>query len=390
MNAPSSTEGPGAGQTGSQRHLFLMPEDIAYFNTAAMAPVLQGVHRAGERALERAASPWAISSEDWFVDVERLRESFGALLGVGDEAVAFVPSSSYGLATAARNLGAGPGDQVVVLAEEFPSNFYTWHRFCERTAAELVVVQREESLGWTGSVLAAIGDATRVVAVPHVHWTNGALVDLVAVSARAKAAGAALVIDASQSLGALPLDLAGVDPDYVVAVGYKWLLGPMGFSYLYVAERHRDGEPLEENWINRSSSEDFAALVDYADAYRDGARRFDFGERSSFTLVPMATAAIEQLNEWGVDRVASELRAVTDEVCRRAEGLGLTVPAPDERGPHMIGIEVPQETALRLGEQLSKRGVIASVRGNSLRLAPHLHVTTEDIDRLMEGVAAAL
>lgn len=380
----------GAGRIGEHRGRFSMPEDIAYFNTASMAPVLHSVHRAGVQALDRVERPWEIGTEGWFRDVESLRGAFARLIGADRDAVAFVPSSSYGLAVAARNLEAVAGDEVVVLAEEFPSSYHTWRRFCLRTGATLVEVARDERLGWTGSVLGRIGERTRLVAVPHVHWTNGALLDLEAVGRATHEAGAALVVDASQSLGALPLDLEAVAPDYLVAVGYKWLLGPLGFSYLYVAEPHRDGEPLEENWINRAGSESFSNLVDYTPTYRAGARRFDYGQHTGFTLVPMALAALDELLDLGVEHVAAALSVVTGEISRRAEALGLTVPSGPERGPHMLGLEVPQETALRLDEQLEKRGVIASVRGNSLRLSPHLHVTHDDIDRLIEGVAAAL
>jgi selenocysteine lyase/cysteine desulfurase len=226
--------------------------------------------------------------------------------------------------------------------------------------------------------------------VPNVHWTNGAVLDLEAIARATRAAAAALVVDASQSLGALPLDISIVQPDFLVTVGYKWLLGPLGVSYLYVAERHRDGRPIEENWINRAGSDDFAALVDYTDEYRVGARRFDVGARTSFGLVPMSIAAIEQLLSWQVAEVAASLRAVTDEIGLRAGRLGFTVPSDTERGPHMLGIEVPRDVAVRLSATLAERDVIASVRGNSLRVAPHLHVTRDDVERLIDGLVAAL
>jgi selenocysteine lyase/cysteine desulfurase len=375
---------------GGQRQLFEVPDDIAYFNTANMSPLLRSVGQAGESGLARRAAPWRLSAADWFTDVERLRQSLVRLLAVSDDAVALIPASSYGLAVAARNLTAGEDDQVIVLAEEYPSNFYTWRSFCGRTGAELVVVEREGGEEWSAAVLRHIGERTRVVAIPNVHWTNGAILDLEVIAAATRGVEAALVIDASQSLGALPLDLSVVKPDFVVAVGYKWLLGPLSVAYLYVAEQHRDGEPLEENWINRAGSEDFAALVDYTDEYRTAARRFDVGGRTNFGLVPMALAGIEQLLEWGVSEIAASLRTVTDEIGQRAARLGLNVPGRTEHGPHMLGIEVPRAVAVRLGAQLADRGVVASVRGNSLRIAPHLHITEHDVDRLIDGLALAL
>jgi selenocysteine lyase/cysteine desulfurase len=373
---------------GSQRGLFDVPDDVVYFNTANMSPLLRSVRHAGDEALARRASPWRVTAADWFTDVERLRAAFASVLGADGDGVAMVPASSYGLAVAARNLAAAAGEQVLVLADEYPSNYYTWRRFCERTGAELVVVEREAGQSWTDAILSSIGEQTCVVAVPNVHWTNGSRIDLAAVGSVARDAHAALVVDASQSLGAMPLDVTQLRPDFVVSVGYKWLLGPLGIGCLYAAEQHRDGEPLEENWINRAGSEDFAALVDYTDDYRPGARRFDVGQRTNFGLVPMAVAAARQLLDWTIAGVAAGLEAVTDEIATRAAQLGFDLPPKDQRCPHMLGIEVPRDAAETLGRRLGERGIVASVRGSSLRIAPHLHNTPGDVDLLIESLAA--
>jgi selenocysteine lyase/cysteine desulfurase len=377
-------------ELGSQRHLFEVPEEVAYFNTANMSPLLGSVREAGGHGLARRAAPWLIKAADWFDDVERLRGSYARILGSGADAVALIPATSYGLAVAARNVAATPDDQVVVLAEEYPSNYYTWRRFCVRTGAELVVAQRERGGTWTEAVLAQINDRTRVLAVPVVHWTDGSLLDLEAVVPVARRAGAVVAIDASQSLGAMPFAVNELRPDFVVSVGYKWLLGPVGIGCLYVDEGHLDGEPLEENWINRSGSDDFAALVDYSERYRPGARRFDVGQRSNFGLVPMAIAAAEQLLNWTIDAVATSLRVLTDQIAQRVSDLGLATFGPDQRGPHMLGIELPRERARAITSRLTDKGVVASVRGSSLRISPHLHTTQHDVDRLLELLTAAV
>jgi selenocysteine lyase/cysteine desulfurase len=369
---------------------FEVPDEIAYFNTANMSPLLRRVREAGEEALGRRARPWTISPADWFTDVERLRELFASLIGADPDGVALVPATSYGLAIAARTVSADPDDEVVVLAGEYPSNYYTWQRFCERTGARLAVVERDEGQSWTEAVLPRIGERTRVVAVPNVHWTNGALLDLAAVSCAAREVGAALVIDGSQSLGAFPLDVRALQPDFVVGVGYKWLLGPLSVGYLYVAERHRQGEPLEENWVNRAGSDDFSGLVDYSDEYLPGARRFDVGQRTNFGLVPMAIAALEQVIEWSVPSITRRLGEITATIATRAGELGLSVPPADQRGPHMLGITLPADVARRVGASLEERGVITSIRGTSIRISPHLHVRPADIDRLVDGLAATL
>jgi selenocysteine lyase/cysteine desulfurase len=376
-------------ELGSQRHLFEVPDDVAYFNTANMSPLLRAVREAGESGVARRAAPWMVAAADWFGDVERLRRDYAGLLCTGAEGVALIPATSYGLAVAARNVPATRGDQIVVLADEYPSNYYTWHRFCRRTGSELVGAHRERGATWTDTVLALLCERTRVLSVPNVHWTDGSLLDLETVVPAARRVGAVVAIDASQSLGAMPLDVSRLRPDFVVSVGYKWLLGPFGLGCLYVDERFRDGEPLEENWINRAGSDDFARLVDYTDAYRPGARRFDVGQRTNFGLVPMAIAAAEQLLEWTITAVTASLQAVTDQIAAGAGALGLTVPSRGQRAPHMLGIEVPREMANAMARRLNDDGVVASVRGNSLRIAPHLHTTQGDIDRLLSTLTTA-
>ena len=280
-----------------QRAAFNVPPGIAYFNTANLAPQLHAVRAAGTAALERRGQPWTISAEDWFVDVERLRALFARIVGSDPDGVALVPATSYGFAVAARNLPLRPGERVLVLDEEYPSGIYTWRAAARRSGAELLTIRRQAGQSWADAVLAALDERVAIVSVPNVHWTDGAFVDLAAIAARSHELGARLVIDGSQSVGALPLQVDRLRPDFLITVGYKWLLGPFGVGYLYVAEEHRQGEPLEENWILRAGSEDFARLVDYRDDYQPGARRFDVGQRTKFELTPMAIAALEQILE---------------------------------------------------------------------------------------------
>ncbi|HWY24944.1 MAG TPA: aminotransferase class V-fold PLP-dependent enzyme, partial [Nevskia sp.] len=242
MSAPQTIE-----PLPSQRELFDIPPDVAYFNCASIGPMLHAAAEAAAQALRRRARPWSISQRDWFTDSEQRRSLFARLIGADAEGIALVPAASYGLAVAAANLRSAPGQEILVIADDFPSNVYTWQRHCQRSGARLRTVAREPGQDWTGAVLAGLDERTAVVAVPNVHWTDGALLDLPRIAAAARRHGAKLVVDASQSLGVLPLELDAVRPDFLVAVGYKWLLGPFGLSYLYVAPEHREGLPLEEN-----------------------------------------------------------------------------------------------------------------------------------------------
>jgi selenocysteine lyase/cysteine desulfurase len=372
-----------------QRELFDIPDDVAYFNCASLAPQLRSAREAAEAAWRRRAQPWLIRADDWFTEAEERRTLFARLAGVDADGVALVPATSYGLAVAATNLTAAPGQRVLVLAEDYPSNYYTWQRFARRTGATLAAVARTDGQAWAEALLEALDERTAVVAVLAVHWTDGALVDLDAVAARAREVGAAVVVDASQALGAMPLDLAAARPDFLVSVGYKWLLGPFGLGYLYVAPEHRDGVPLEENWISRLGSQDFARLVDSQDRYQPGARRFDVGQRTHFETTPMAIAALRQLLDWEVPRVAATLRQTTDRIEEQVRGLGLGLTSPD-RGPHLMGIRLPAPARQRVAAALTRAGVFAGVRGSSLRVSPHLWTTGEDVGRLVAALADAL
>jgi selenocysteine lyase/cysteine desulfurase len=372
-----------------QRALFELDPDVAYFNTANLSPVLSAARAAGDAALAQRAAPWTIANADWFTDVEALRERFARLVNGSPESVALVPATSYGLAVVERNLNAAPHQRVLVLDAEYPSNHYTWRRFCRRTGSELVVVAREGGQGWAEAVLAELDERAAVVAVPNVHWTDGSLVEVGPVADAAHELGASLVIDASQSLGAMPLDVARLRPTAMVAAGYKWLLGPFALSYLYLDERLHDGEPLEENWILRAGSEDFSRLVDYRDEYLPGARRFDMGQRTNFQLTPMAVASLEQLLEWRPERIAATLRSRTAAIAAGAREHGYEAPGDGARGPHMLGLPVPGDAAERIRAALADAGVVAALRGPALRISPHLHTSDGDVERLLGALAAA-
>jgi selenocysteine lyase/cysteine desulfurase len=373
---------------GEHREAFAVPREIAYFNTATLSPQLHRVRLAGEAALERRGRPWTITADDWFSGVERLRTVFGELVGGDAEGVALVPATSYGFAVAAHNLALQRDDRVLVLAEEYPSGIYSWRTATRTVGADILTVSREPDQSWTDAILNVLDERVTMVSVPNVHWTDGALIDLEAVSARTHEVGARLVIDGSQSIGAMPFDVATLRPDFVMSVGYKWLLGPLGLSYLYVAEEHRHGRPIEENWIAREGSENFARLVDYRDEYQPGARRFDMGQRTSFELVPMAVAALEQLRDWRVPRVAARLAQITSEIAMYATALGLH-PLPDEqRGPHLLGVQLPDAILADVLPGLAAANCFAAVRGTTLRIAPHLHVTDDDVERLTRALTA--
>lgn len=374
----------------SQRNLFEVPEGVAYLNCAYMSPQLRAVREAGERALVRKSSPWEITPDDFFGGPETARELFARMVGGEPEGVAIVPSASYGLAVAAANIEVEEGQNVVVLGEQFPSNVYPWRELAKNSGANLVTVQRPDDHDWTEAAVGSIDQDTVVVAVPNCHWTDGSLVDLRRVGGRCREVGAALVVDATQSLGAYPLDVSEVRPDFLVCAAYKWLLGPYSIGFLYAGPGRREGVPIEHNWINREASEDFARLVEYREGFQPGARRYDVGEHSNFVLLPMANEAMRQILDWGMEEISESIGALTALIGKRAEKLGLGTIPDERRVPHMTGLKIGSDAPADLASRLAARNVFVSVRGASLRVSPHLYNTEQDVDRLFDALEEAL
>jgi selenocysteine lyase/cysteine desulfurase len=272
----------------------------------------------------------------------------------------------------------------LILEDQFPSNVYAWRELTRRTGADLVTVPRPADHDWASAILDLLDERVAVVALPNCHWTDGSLVDLPHVGERAREVGAAFVIDGIQSLGARPFDVAEVRPDFLLTSMYKWLLGPYGIGFMYVGEDYREGAPIEHNWINRRGSEDFSSLVAYQDAFQPGARRYDVGERSNFILLPMAVEALRQLLDWGVENVAETVGELTDLVEVEASRRGLGAIPAERRVRHMIGLRLDAQVPEDLAAHLAREKVYVSVRGESVRVSPHIYNNQRDVERLFE------
>lgn len=374
----------------SQRHLFDLPRDTAFFNCAQMGPLMRHVVEIGQAAVALKARPWRITRHDFFTGPERARALFAELISGEADGVAVVPSASYGLAVAASNLPLGPGRRILIPEGQFPSNVHIWRARAAETGAEFVTVAPGPDGDIGAALIAAIDERTAVVSCAHARWSDARLIDLEPLAAAVRAAGAALVLDLTQSAGALPFDARRIDPDFVVAATYKWLLGPYSLGFLHVAPRHRAGRPLEMSWMTRAGAENFAGLTTGDTGFRPGARRFDMGETANFATLPMAIAALEKILEWRAPAIQATLAARTAAIAERAARLGFTALDPAKRAGHFIGLGFPGPVPADLAERLAARGVHLSLRGASLRISPHLYNDDEDVDRLFEALEAIL
>ena len=372
---------------------FDIPRDICYLNAAYMTPQPRRVVDAAIRGANRRSQPWQITPLDFFDEVESLRAAFARQVGCSADNIAIVPSAGYGVSCAANNLPTRPGDVILALHDQFPSNYYAWRRQALASGAEFHVVSKENGQRWADALLEAIelrGDAIRIATLEGHHWASAEFVDLATVVPALRDVGARVVLDLTQSIGAYPVDVSRLAPDFMVAAGYKWQFCPYGVAFLYVDEQHFDGVPIEEAWMGRDGAEDFSRLAEFTDSYQPGARRFDVSEKSSFSNIAGALAALQMLAEWGIDTISEALAVTNGRIAGILDGHGFETAVADSRAPHFQGARLPATDPRKLAARLIESGVYASVRGDHLRVAPHLYTDDEDLARFDDAVGAAV
>ena len=379
-----------------QRDQFNIPAGLHYLNCAYMGPLPRVAEEAGILGLRMKRDPSSILPHHFFDTSLELRRLFSRLIGGADPTrISIGPGVSYSVAIAAKNLPLSSDQNVVLTYEQFPSNMHAWARKAQGANADLRVIGPPDTIhrgaSWNEEILTAIDSATAVVSLPTVHWTDGTIFDLVEVGRRCREVGAALVVDGTQSVGALPFDVNRVRPDVLVCSGYKWLLGPYSVALTYFGRRFDDGEPLEETWIGREGSEDFEHLVDYKAGYQPGAIRYDVAQRSNFALLPVAVASLRLIIEWQPARIQAYCKDLTDNFFEEVEELGFTVEDAHWRSAHLFGLRMPQNLELvELQQALTVRGVSASLRGSALRVSPNVYNDAEDVSALLEGLRQAV
>ena len=379
-----------------QKSQFQLEEDIIYLNCAYMSPLMQSVAEEGTKALNQKLRPYNVYAEDFFLDQGKIRSAFSKLINSSNpDRVVTIPSVSYGMAVVAKNVEHLSGN-IIITGEQFPSNVYCWKRLAEEKAFNLVTVNAPEQAKnrgqkWNESVLSAIDDETAIVSISHTHWATGTKFDLESIRKKTKEHNALLIVDGTQSVGALPFDIQKIRPDALVCAGYKWLMGPYGIGVAYFGEFFDHGKPIEENWINRKHSEDFAGLVNYVDEYQPGALRYGMGEQSSFIHVPMLLTALNQLNEWQPGRIQEYCKKISQKAVAELKTLGCIVEDEDYRGHHLFGIDLPESAEpQKVLTNLKENNIFISLRGNSIRVAPNVYNDEADFDRFVDCVRISL
>jgi selenocysteine lyase/cysteine desulfurase len=373
----------------SQRALFDIPSGVCYLNAASYSPLPLATLEAGRNAVGRKGRPWLIDDAFASAQHERTRKAAAALIGADPEDIALISSVAYGVATAAKILPVRPGSRVLVLQDDHSSPVLEWTTRAGAGGFAVETVRRPDDGDWTTALLAAIerpGAAPIAVAsISSVHWRDGGAVDLGRVAPVLRARAAALLVDATHSAGVLSLDVRTLDPDFLVFPTYKWLLGPYGRAFLYIAKRHQDGIPLEQTSYGRRAVRAEAELYFNDTGYVRGARRFDMGERDHFISMEMAAIGMEMMAQWGRQAVVERLAALT---ARLAAGLsGATVDVPDARtrAPHILSLRFRDGIPPGLIGSLAAENIHVAPRLGWMRISPHVYNDEDDMDRFLEA-----
>ena len=326
----------------SQRALFDIPDDVAYLNAAGWSPLPRATQEAARAAVSRKGQPWKLGADFPDAQHERARAAAAALIGADACDVALVSSVAYGVAVAGKLLAIPSGSRVLVLANDHTSPVLEWISRAERQGFTVDTVAQPANADWTSAVLEAIerpgAPPLSLASISSIHWSDGGMLDLHRIRQALRPHGAALLVDATHSVGVVATDVRALDPDFLIFPTYKWVLGPYGRAFVYVARRHQEGVPLEQTSFGRRDVK-AENPVYFADTrYRPDARRYDMGERDHFISMEMASIGMEMMASWGTKAVAQRLSALTRRI---AEGLAdVKVQIPDERfrAPHILSL----------------------------------------------------
>jgi selenocysteine lyase/cysteine desulfurase len=308
--------------------------------------------------------------------------------------VALIPSVGYGVATAAKLKTIPRGARVLVLENDHASPVLEWQVRSESQGFAVDTVRQPDDGDWTSAVLAAIerpgAPPLALASISSVHWSDGGLIDVEKVGAALKKQGAMFLIDATHHAGVLALDVKRLDPDFVIFPTYKWVLGPYGRAFMYVARRHQDGTPLEQTApgrrnVNAENNVYFGDL-----RYLPDARRFDMGERDHFISMEMAAIGMEMMAEWNSPAIVQRLTMLTERIADGLQNTGVRVPEARFRAPHILSLGFPAGMPPALVEGLAGEGIFVAPRLGRMRVSPHVYNDEADVDRFVTALAKRL
>ena len=367
-------------------------EDATYLNLAGESPMPKVAIRAVQAALEAKKNPHHKADSTFFEVPNRIRASLAKLIGGKPEEIAVTSGASAGVAAVAYALTWKPGDEVITAKGEFPLQYTTWKPMEEREQLKLKIVSPRERFITADDLIAAITPRTRLVSVSMVRYDDGSLLDAARVADACHKQGALFLLDASQSCGAIPMDVNQLGADFIVSAGYKWLLGPYGTGFFWAKSEHLNIiRPGPFNWMAVAGSDNFAALNFEDPEPAPSAKRWDSPEWASYFNFNLAAmdVSVDFVVRMGPELVAAHNRKLIELMFERLPKDRFVIASPLDaarRGPYgCFAARSPEKTA-QVYQHLRKENVVVSLREGNIRVSPHLYNTERDIDRLISVV----
>jgi selenocysteine lyase/cysteine desulfurase len=378
----------------SQREHFEMPREICFLNAASWSPLPRKTLEAARIAVGRKGQPWKLPGHFANEMHERTRTAAARLINADADDIALISSVGYGVATAAKLVTIPLGSRVLVLENDHSSPVLEWLSRAEAQGFVVETVRQPGDGDWTSAVLSAIerpgAPPVGLASISSVHWSDGGLIDIEKASAVLKKQGAMFLVDATHGVGVLAMDVKALDPDFVIFPTYKWLIGPYGRAFIYVAKRHQDGVPLEQTSYGRrnvNSDRD----VYFADVgYVGNARRFDMGERDHFISMEMAAIGMEMMAAWGAAAVVRRLNMLTERIADGLQNTGVRMAEARFRAPHILSLGFRGGMPAGLVEGLAGEGIHVAPRLGRMRISPHVYNDEADADAFVAGLAKRL
>jgi len=378
----------------NHKDLFNLDRKIVYLNSAYMGLLPKDSVAKGIEGLEFKSKAWEIEWKDFYAAPENTRKLFANIINSDTNSIFFVPSASYGFATFAKNFNLTSRKTILLLEEEFPSNVWVWKDLAERDNGNIKFVKRPENDDWTSAILENINDQTALISVPNCHWTDGGLIDLLKLSNECKNKDIALTIDGTQSVGAMPVDIQNIKPDLLVVSGYKWCLGPYSLGAAYIDKKYHDGIPIEHNWMAKYPlPEDnyVPNMTKYEDFTIENARRFDFGQRGNFHLMPVFEESLSLINRLSPEYIYAYVGKLNEEIIKKTSEIGFTHIDDQYRAKHYLGLRFENEIPDKFIDKLMTENIYISSRGKrALRVTPHIWNDYADVDKFVTALSKIL
>ncbi|MHA2254093.1 MAG: aminotransferase class V-fold PLP-dependent enzyme [Candidatus Kariarchaeaceae archaeon] len=373
----------------NSRNAFSDFGDITYLNASHKGPLPIVTQKAIEKAIQLQSEPWNLIDNIWFEVPDQTRELIAKMIGSNADEIAITTSTSYGINILAQGMQLKDGDQILLIRGNFPSNVYPWMnvasqevniKFVEWTAPGDLITQEQ--------LEAEIVPGVRVVAIDYPHWTNGYLMDLKSLKAKCEEINAWLVLDCTQCIGAVPIDVSKTPVDAIVSSGYKYMLSPYGTGFIYIAKSMQDEISVTmPTWMGMINARDFSKLNEYEFTSVQSATKYDVGGSSSFLNMMGMNASLEFLLDIGINQIYHHIQRLFDLLIAELDTSKYNIISdlsPKRRSAMLRFVPIDHSQLQSTLDRLRKNKIFVSVRDNGFRVTLHIYNNEADINRFLE------